>query len=87
VAEAELSLRKKFVASLIAFSVLALLSWQTLSDDPMLIHDRTLGFDISIRFRTGTLIVLGMLAALTAVSFCRATLDERRDGSSSDERL
>ena len=80
-----MSTRKKFVFSLVAFLVLALLSWQTMSDDPILIHDRTFGFDINIRFRTATLMVLGLLAALTTISFWRTTIEEKRDADSKRE--
>jgi hypothetical protein len=77
-----LNTRKKFAFSLVAFLVLALLSWQTLSNDPILIHDSTLGIEISIRFRTATLVVLGLLAVLTTVAFWRATVEERREADS-----
>jgi hypothetical protein len=77
--------RKKFAFSLVVFLVLALLSWQTLSNDPILIHDRALGIEISIRFRTATLLVLGLLAGLTTVAFCRTTIEERRETDSKQE--
>jgi hypothetical protein len=77
--------RKKFAFSLLAFLVLALLSWQTLSNDPILIHDSALGFNISIRFRTATLLVLGLLAGLTALSFWRAKIEERRETGSKQD--
>jgi drug/metabolite transporter (DMT)-like permease len=77
-----LNTRKKFAFSLVAFLGLALLSWQTLSNDPMRIRDSALGIEISIRFRTATLLVLGLLAALTTGAFWRATIGERREEGS-----
>jgi len=76
-----LSTRKKFAFSLGAFLVLALLSWNTMSGDPISLHDSKLGIDVSISFRTATVAVLGLLAALTTVNFLRATAAERREGS------
>ena len=80
-----MNIRKKFAFSLIGFFVLALLSWQTLSNDPIAIHESGLGLDFSIRFRTATLLVLGLLAGLTTLSFWRATLEERREAASKEE--
>jgi hypothetical protein len=77
--------RKKFAFSLVAFLVLALLSWQTLSNDPILIHERALGIEVSIRFRTATMLVLGLLALLTTGAFWRATVEERRETGSKQE--
>jgi len=76
-----LSTRKKFAFSLGAFLVLALLSWNTMSSDPISLHDSKLGIEVSISFRTATVAVLGLLAALTTVNFLRARAEERRQGS------
>src|SRR5579872_4121226 len=51
IAEAELNTRRKFAFSLGAFLVLALLSWNTMSGDPISLHDAKLGIDVSISFR------------------------------------
>jgi hypothetical protein len=75
-----LNTRKKFAFSLGAFLVLALLSWNTMSGDPVSFHDAKLGIDVSISFRTATVSVLGLFAALTTVNFLRATAEERREG-------
>jgi hypothetical protein len=80
-----LDIRKKFGFSLAAFVALAILSWLTLSNDPMWIHDTTLGFEFSIRFRTATLLVLGLLAFLTTLAFLRARIEERRETTSHQE--
>jgi hypothetical protein len=76
-----LNTRKKFAFSLGAFLVLALLSWNTMSGDPIALHDAKLGIDVSISFRTATVSVLALLAVLTAVNFLRATAEERRQSS------
>ncbi len=78
--------RKKFAFSLGAFLVLALLSWNTMSGDPISLHDARLGIEVSINFRTATLLVLGLLAALTTVNFWRATVAERRQGEEKTEQ-
>jgi DMSO/TMAO reductase YedYZ heme-binding membrane subunit len=72
-----LSIGKKFGLAMVAFAVLALLSWLTLSNDP--IRDTLLGFEVEIRFRTATLTFLGLLAALTGISSWRNWLNERRE--------
>jgi hypothetical protein len=77
-----LDIRKKFGFSLAAFAVLAVLSWLTLSNDPMWIHDTTLGIEFNIRFRTATLMVLGLLAFVTTMAFLRARIEERRETAS-----
>ena len=77
--------RKKFAFSLVAFLVLALLSWNTMSGDPISLHDAKLGIEVSVSFRTATVAVLGLLAALTTVNFLRATTAERRERSAERE--
>jgi len=52
-----------------------------MSSDPISLHDSKLGIEVSISFRTATVAVLGLLAALTTVNFLRARAEERRQGS------
>jgi len=80
-----LNIRKKFGFSLAAFAVLGILSWLTLSNDPMWIHDTTLGIEFTIRFRTATLLVLGLLVFITTLSFLRARIEEQRETASHQE--
>ena len=80
-----MDIRKKFGFALAAFAVLAVLSWLTLSNDPMWIHDTTLGIEFNIRFRTATLMVLGLLAFVTTMAFLRARIEERRETASHQE--
>jgi hypothetical protein len=56
-----------------------------MSGDPIALHDAKLGIDVSISFRTATVSILGLLAALTTVNFLRATAEERRQGSEERE--
>ena len=80
-----MDIRKKFGFSLAAFAVLGILSWLTLSNDPMSIHDTTMGIEFNIRFRTATLLVLGLLACVTTLAFLRARIEERRETESHQE--
>jgi hypothetical protein len=70
---------------MVAFLLLALLSWNTMSNDPILLHNAEFGIDVSINFRTATLLVLGLLAGLTTVNFWRASAAERREGGSKQD--
>jgi hypothetical protein len=79
-----LSAGKKFAFSIGAFVILALLCWNTMSGDPISLHSAELGVDFSISFRSATLLVLGFLAAVTAVNFWRGSAAERRDESKQD---
>ena len=72
-----MAIGKKFGLAMLAFVVLALLSWLTLSNEPM--RDTLLGFEVEIRFRTTTMAFLGVLALLTAISSWRNWLNERRE--------
>jgi len=76
-----LSSKKKFVTACVALGLLALLSWVTLSNDPVVMHDRSSGVDVVIRFRTAVLSVLGLFGALISVAFWRTTIEEKRDSA------
>jgi hypothetical protein len=79
------NIRRKFAFSLIAFFVLGLLSWQTLSNDPIPFHESALGIDVSIRFRTAVVAFLALLAVLTALNYWRATNEARRESTSQQD--
>ena len=83
--EDELNSRKKFAFSMAAFLALALLSWNTMSRAPIPIHSTELGIDFSIDFRTVTLAILALLAARTALSFWRTTVEQRRESASKEK--
>ena len=50
------TIKKKFVLALVAYAVLGILAWTTLSDEPIQI------LNANIRLRTGTLLILGLFA-------------------------
>jgi hypothetical protein len=75
-------IRRKFVLAILAFLGLGILSWVTLSNEPIAIRDSVFGFDVHIQFRTATLAVLGLFAGLSTLSFLRALTEERRQSGS-----
>jgi hypothetical protein len=83
--ELQLNIRKKFGLSLIAFGALAALSWLTLSNDPVALHESALGFGIEVRFRTAVLTVLGLLTVFTTLSFWRTTREDRHSAATQQD--
>jgi hypothetical protein len=79
------STRRKYGVSLVAFAILGLLAWLTLSNDPFVVHDSIFGEFIHVHFRTAVLAVLALLAFMTTVAFWRATIEERREAESQQE--
>jgi hypothetical protein len=69
------TIKKKFVLSLIAYAVLGVLAWTTLSDDPI----RVFGADVKLR--TGTLVILGLFAFRGALYFWRTRIEEERESA------
>jgi hypothetical protein len=65
-----LDVKKKFVLALIAYAVLGILAWSTLSDQPIRL------FDFEIRLRTATLVVLGLFAFRAALYFWRTRIEK-----------
>ena len=76
---------RKFAFSIAAFLVLALLSWNTMANVPIPVYSSELGIDFKIDFRLITLAILGLLAARTALSYWRATAEQRRDAVSKEK--
>ncbi|MFZ1916156.1 MAG: hypothetical protein WAU58_01180 [Terriglobales bacterium] len=72
-----MTVKKKFVLALIAYAVLGILAWTTLSDEAIQI------FDWNLRLRTGTLLILGLFAFKSALYFWRTRIEEERDRSAS----
>jgi hypothetical protein len=71
--ELALTIRKKFGLALIAYGVLGVLAWTTLSDEPIQV------FNANVRLRTGTLVVLGLFAFRAALYFWRTRIEEERE--------
>ncbi|MBV9622656.1 MAG: hypothetical protein JOZ14_01620 [Acidobacteria bacterium] len=70
-----MSLKKKFVWALVAYAALAVLALTTLSNEPIRV------WELNVRLRTGTLLVLGLFVLRTVVYFCRTPTEERADQS------
>jgi len=74
-----LTIKKKFVLALIAYGVLGVLAWTTLSDEPIRV------FNANVRLRSGTLLVLGLFAFRAALYYWRTRIEEERaDAKPSD---
>ncbi len=68
-----MTIKKKFVLALIAYAVLCVLAWTTLSDEPIRV------FNANIKLRTGTLLILGLFAFRAALYFWRTRIEEERE--------
>ena len=71
----KLTIKKKFVLALIAYAVLGVLAWTTLSDEPIRV------FNGNVRLRTGTLLILGLFAFRAALYFWRTRIEEERESA------
>jgi hypothetical protein len=71
----KLTIKKKFVLALIAYAVLGVLAWTTLSDEPIRV------LDWNVRLRSGTLLILGLFAFRAALYFWRTRIEEERAGA------
>jgi hypothetical protein len=67
-----LTIKKKFALALIAYAVLGILAWTTLSDEPIRV------FSGNVRLRSGTLLVLGLFAFRAALYFWRTQIEAER---------
>ena len=72
-----MTVNKKFVLALVAYAVLGILAWTTLSDEPIQISGRNL------KLRTGTLLILGLFAFKSALFYWRTRIEEEQAGSKS----
>ena len=70
-----MAIKKKFVLALVAYAVLGILAWTTLSDEPIRV------FDWNVRLRTGTLLILGLFAFRAALYFWRTRIEEERESA------
>ena len=74
-----MTIKKKFVLALIAYGVLGVLAWTTLSDEPIRV------FNANVGLRSGTLLVLGLFAFRAALYYWRTRIEEERaDAKPSD---
>ena len=70
-----MTIKKKFGLSLVAYAVLGVLAWTTLSDEPIRV------FNANVRLRTGTLLILGLFAFRAALYYWRTRIEEERAGA------
>jgi hypothetical protein len=70
-----LTIKKKFVLALIGYAAFGVLAWTTLSDEPVRI------FNGSVRLRSATLVILGLLALRTALHYWRTRIEEERENA------
>ena len=68
-----MTIKKKFVLALIAYAVLGVLAWTTLSDEPIQV------LNANIRLRTGTLLILGLFVFRAALYFWRTRIEEQQE--------
>jgi hypothetical protein len=73
-----LTIKKKFALALAAYAVLGVLAWTTLSDEPVQV------FDLNLKLRTVTLMILGLLVFKSALFYWRTKIEEQ-SGSKSAE--
>ena len=73
-----MTVKKKFALALIAYVVLGILSWTTLSDEPIRV------FNANVRLRTGTLVILGLFAFRAVLYFWRTRIEEERENAKPD---
>ena len=64
-------MKKKFVWALVAYAALGILALTTLSDERIRV------WELNVRLRTGTLLVLGLFVLRTVVYFWRTPTEER----------
>jgi hypothetical protein len=69
------TIKKKFVLALVAYAVLGVLAWTTLSDEPIRV------LDWNMRLRSGTLMILGLFAFRAALYYWRTRIEEERAGA------
>jgi asparagine N-glycosylation enzyme membrane subunit Stt3 len=67
------TIKKKFVLALIAYAVLGILAWTTLSDEPIRV------FNTNVSLRAGTLVILGAFAFRAVLYFWRTQIEEEQD--------
>jgi hypothetical protein len=75
VGDQAVTIKKKFVLALVAYAVLGILAWTTLSDEPIRV------FDANIKLRTGTLVILGLFAFRATLYFWRTRIEEERESA------
>ena len=68
-----MDIKKKFALALIAYVVLGVLAWNTLSNEPIRV------FSIDVQLRTATLAILGLFAFRSALYFWRTRIEKSEE--------
>jgi len=76
--EVGVTVKRKFALALIAYAVLGVLAWTTLSDDAIPI------LGLNLKLRAGTLLILGMFALRSVLYFWRTRIEEEREQRSTE---
>jgi hypothetical protein len=71
-----LEIKKKFGLALVAFVVLGILAWSTLSNEPIPL------FGMNVNLRDGTLVILGLFAFRAALYYWRVRIEEKQERES-----
>ena len=64
-------MKRKFLWALVAYAVLAALALGTLSDEPIRV------WELNVKLRTGTLLILALFALRTTLYFWRSRREEQ----------
>ena len=75
----ELEIKRKFVMALVAYAVLGVLAWTTLSNETIPV------FGMNVNLRDGTLLILGLFAFRAALYYWRTRIEEKREQSGEAE--
>ena len=70
-----LTIKKKFALALIAYAVLGVLAWTTLSDEPIRV------FNSNVNLRSATLVILGLFAFRSGLYFWQTRIEEERESA------
>jgi hypothetical protein len=71
-----LEIKKKFGLALVAYAVLGILAWSTLSKEPIPL------FGMNVNLRDGTLVILGLFAFRAALYYWRVRIEEKQERES-----
>jgi len=69
------NVKRKFALALIAYAVLGVLAWTTLSNDAIPLAG------LNVKLREGTLLILGMFALRSGLYYWRTRIEEEQEGS------
>ena len=71
-----MEIKKKFVMALVAYAVLGVLIWSTLSNQSFRV------FDMDVNLRSATLVIVGLFAFRSLLYYWRTRIEEKQDSDS-----